>query len=463
MKAPKTLIALLISASVALGSTATVALSVAPAAASSAPTCPVSALKSAKGTVKITFWQAMSRANETAIEALTSKFNASQKKVHVNIVQQGGYDVTWSKWQAGLRTNKLPTMAMIGDTNVQGIVDSRSIVPVQSCIKASKFNTKKFLPRVMSYWKIAGVQEGMPFNVSTPILYYNKKAFAKAGISKAPATFSDMIADAKKLKAAGQGGMGLKLDAWHLEAWLATSNQLFVNNGNGRDKRATASAFKGKLAEGIFSQLSGLVASGAAATNPAFGASSYDNLLGIGAGKFAMTIDTSAALGTITSLLNSGQYPNVELGAAAFPVYSTKTKGGVQPGGAALYISNRAKPAEQAAAWSFISWLDSAENQAFWSNSTGYIPVRFDAASQPSVKSAWAKAPEYKIAYNALTTGKTTNATSGAVVGPYDQVRAAIATAENSMYTSKVSAKKALENAAKAVDKIMGSYNKRVR
>ena len=38
-----------------------------------------------------------------------------------------------------------------------------------------------------------------------------------------------MVADAKALKASGSG-MGLVLDPWHLETWLATANQLFVNN-----------------------------------------------------------------------------------------------------------------------------------------------------------------------------------------------------------------------------------------
>ena len=462
MRAPRIITTLALSASLALGASVTALSAASPAAAASKPSCPVSALKSAKGTVQITFWQAMSRANETAIETLTNKYNASQKKVHVNIVQQGGYDVTWSKWQAGLRTKKLPAMAMIGDTNLQGMVDSRSIVPVGACISASKFNTKPFVPRVMSYWKVGGVQQGMPFNVSTPILYYNTKAFAAAGITKPPATLDELIATAKKLKAAGQGGMGLKLDPWHLEAWLATANQLFVNNGNGRIKRSTGPVFKTKIGQDLFTKLDDLVSSGAATTNPAQGASAYDNLLGIGAGKFAMTIDTSAALGTVTQLLGSGQYPNVALGTAPFPVYSSKIRGGVQPGGAALYISNRATPAQQAAAWNFISWLDSADNQAFWSTSTGYIPVRTDAAKKSLVSSYWKTNPGYQIPYRTLTSGITNNATSGAVVGPYDQVRVAIANAENSMYNSHVSPKNALNNASTNVGKIISSYNKRV-
>ena len=53
---------------------------------------------------------------------------------------------------------------------------------------------------------------------------------------------AQMAADAKALKASGRG-MGLVLDPWHLETWLATANQLFVNNKNGRSARATAGVF----------------------------------------------------------------------------------------------------------------------------------------------------------------------------------------------------------------------------
>ena len=59
--------------------------------------------------------------------------------------------------------------------------------------------------------------------------------------------------------------------------------------------------------------------SGDATTNPSTGPSEFDNLLGIGSGKYGMTIDTSAALGTVTQVLGRGKYPNVKLGISAFP------------------------------------------------------------------------------------------------------------------------------------------------
>lgn len=462
MRTHRFLAPIVLSLGLAATSLTVVSASAPSAGAASLPSCPLSTLKNVSAPVQISFWESMSQANETALESLTNAFNNSQNKVHVNLVQQGGYDVTWAKWQAGLTTGQLPAMAMIADINQQGIVDSRSILPVQSCEKASNFSTSTFLPRIMAYWKINGVQQGLPFNVSAPIFLYNKQAFAKAGIANPPATLPQVATDAAKLKAAGLGGLGLKLDPWHLQTWLATSNSLFVNTNNGRTGRATAGAFNNATGLSVFTQLSAMVKSGLAGTNPSTGAAAYDNLLGIGSGKYSMSIDSTATLGTISSVLGSGQYPNVTLGVAPFPTLTSSPKGAVEPGGAALYISNKVPPVQQAAAWTFMSWLDSAQNQATWSVATGYIPIRTDAASSSAVQKYWAANPGYAVAYNMMKNGPTTYATSGAAVGPFDQVNAAVNTAEVSMYTSGVSPKNALKAANTAVSQILQSYNSRV-
>ena len=114
-------------------------------------------------------------------------------------------------------------------------------------MNAAKYSTSDYLPRPLDYWKVNGVQWALPFAVSAPILYYNQNAFTKAGLNPAdpPTTLSQMLSDAKALKASGSG-MGLVLDPWHLETWLATANQLFVNNNNGRSARATKAAFDTK-------------------------------------------------------------------------------------------------------------------------------------------------------------------------------------------------------------------------
>jgi sn-glycerol 3-phosphate transport system substrate-binding protein len=432
-------------------------------AATKLPACNLSALAKHKGVVDITFWNSMVRANGQTLLAITNAFNASQTKVHVTLVDQASYDDTWQKYEAGLSNGQLPDAVQLEDQRTQEAIDTQSFLPVQSCMNAAHYSTSDFLARPLDYWKVNGVQEALPFAVSAPILYYNQLAFTKAGLnpSSPPATLPELLTDAKALKASGSG-TGLVLDPWHLETWLATANQLFVNNSNGRKARATKVVFDTKTALAIFSDLDSLVTSGDATTNPSSGPDDFDNLIGIGSGKYGMTIDTSAALGTVTELLGSGNYPNVKMGIGAFPALSASIKGGIEPGGSGVYISSKVPPLDQAAAWTYLAYICNTQSQATWAAGTGYIPVRKSSAATATVTHLWATNPGYKVAYDEINDGANDSATSGSVIGPYADVRIDILDAEESMYTSGVSPATALANAEKAANNTIASYNQRL-
>jgi ABC-type glycerol-3-phosphate transport system substrate-binding protein len=197
-------------------------------------------------------------------------------------------------------------------------------------------------------------------------------------------------------------------------------------------------------------------------TNPSSGPDAYDNLLGIGSGKYGMTIDTSAALGTIEQLLGKGQYPNVKLGIGAFPVLSSSTKGGIEPGGSGVYISSKVPAIDQAASWVYLSYLCNTQSQATWAAGTGYIPVRKSSAASATVQQLWSTDPGYKVAYDEINDGVNDAATSGSVIGPYADVRTDVLNAEESMYTAGVSPTKALANAARTADSTMTEYDQRL-
>ena len=165
-----------------------------------------------------------------------------------------------------------------------------------------------------------------------------------------------------------------------------------------------------------------------------------------------MTIETSAALGTVTQLLGGGKYANVKLGIGAFPVYSSSVKGGIEPGGSGVYISNKVPALDQAASWQYLSYLMSTQSQATWAAGTGYIPVRKSSAQTATVQHLWATNPGYKVAYNEVNNGVNTPATSGSVIGPYADVRTDVLNAEISMYTQGVSPAAAVKAAAQSVN-----------
>jgi len=432
-------------------------------AAAQSVKCPVKALARASGPVEIVMWHSMNRANEETLQRLTNTFNASQSAVKVQLLNTTSYRDTFTKFRAGLSSGELPDIVQLEDTALQGVIDSRSVVPIGACVKADSYDTKDFVERVLDYYTVGGTLYGMPFNVSNPVLYYNKQAFQKAGLdpNTPPKTLADVRSVSEKLVTSGatKSGYSIKLDPWYLEQWLAKAGKPYVNNGNGRDKRATAVAFNTKAGREIFTWLDSMVDDKLALnTGPPEG--NIDNLLAIGAGNSAMTIDTSANLGTILQVLGSGQFPNVTVGVAPMP--GPSGKGGVLVGGAALYIPKASSPEKQAAAWEFIKFLNEPSSQAEWSVGTGYVPNRALALDEPVLKAAWAKTPEYKVAYDQLVSGVNNVATAGPVIGPYREVREAVVNAMTRMLTQGVDPKSALADAASTANDQIESYNARV-
>ncbi len=431
-------------------------------AKSDLPACPLGAIDEAGDTpVKITFWHAMTRVNEETLQALADEFNSSQSDVKVTLVNQTTYTDTLTKYKAGLGTGDLPDLVQIEDTGVQLMLDSQSILPAQSCVDAEEYDLSDHVQRVVQYYSVGDVLYPMPFNVSNPILYYNRKAFEAAGLDPdSPPTSLDEVREAAQAivdSGATKFGFAFKTDPWFLEQWLAKAGESYVNNDNGRAERATATAFDSEAGLEIFTFLDSMVDDGIAQNT---GEGGFDNLLALGNDNAAMTIDTSAALGTISQVLSEGDYPNVELGAAPMP--GPEGEGGILVGGAAIYIVNKSSDARQEAAWRFAKFLNEPQSQATWSAGTGYVPIRQSAAELSPLKERYVEAPAYRVAFEQLLSGVENVATAGPVIGDYIGVRKAVSDALASMFSQGASPADALKQAAQAGDAAIEEYNARI-
>ena len=173
-----------------------------------------------------------------------------------------------------------------------------------------------------------------------------------------------------------------------------------------------------------------------------------------------MTVDSSAALGTISQVMASGDGGGVSLGVGPMP--GPKGSGGVLVGGAALYVPKASSPEKQAAAWDLIKFLVSSKSQSEWAAATGYVPLRKSAARTAAIQKLWADSPGYKVAYDQLVGGVENTATAGPVVGPYQEVRDIVLAAEQRMFTENLTPKAALARAAKEANRALADYNARV-
>ena len=290
--------------------------------------CPVKALDTATGPVEIRFWHSMSSANENALEKLTDRYNSSQSKVKVALTRQGTYDESIQKYVAAVRGGDLPQMIQTEETAMQTMIDSKSIVPIGACVAAENYDTSDFTPGLIAQYSLGGVLQTMPFQLSNPILYYDKKIFRAAGLDadKPPTTLNEILDASRKIVATGKAkgaadkAFALELQAWYPEQFISKAGEAIVDNDNGRIARATAAKLDSKAFTDTLQWIATMNKEGLllnTGRNPA----GSSHLLSVASGGVAMTFGTSAALGTVYQLLPN--FPNVEIGLAPLPGPST--------------------------------------------------------------------------------------------------------------------------------------------
>jgi sn-glycerol 3-phosphate transport system substrate-binding protein len=301
--------------------------------AGSLPECPLDALAAAPKPVDITYWHAMTRVPAEELARLTTRFNRQQNDVHVTLSGAASYADNTTRFKAGLGTGKLPDLFQGEDTALQTMIDSRAAVPMQSCLAADNADTGDFVPRVLAYYTVQDVLWPMPFNNSNPILYYNKAAFRRAGLDpdKPPTTLDELRTVSQRIvdKKASPFGIAIKTDSWVMEHWLAKSGHTIVDNDNGRRARATKVTFDDETGTQLFAWIDQMVEDKLALSTST---ADIDHYLAVANDRAAMTIDSSAALGTIEQILGAGEFGRVEFGAGPMPG-PDNPEGGVLVGG----------------------------------------------------------------------------------------------------------------------------------
>jgi sn-glycerol 3-phosphate transport system substrate-binding protein len=188
-----------------------------------------------------------------------------------------------------------------------------------------------------------------------------------------------------------------------------------------------------------------------------------DHLLAVGSGRAAMTIATSASLRSVLNVIEAGGAPaGLEPAVAPLPA-PQNPDGGTIVGGASLWIIKSRPGAEQEAAWKFIKFLVEPAQQADWYAGTGYFPIRHLAYEEPAAQEVEARYPYFRVAAEHLVAGARNRATQGALLGPFPQVREAVATAMEEMIVGTRPPAEALDDAARKATEIIRDYNQRVK
>ncbi len=413
--------------------------------------------------VEIAFWHAMSGNNGKVVTDLVAQFNASQSEIVVAEQNKGNYNETLNAVIQAAGQQQGPNLAQIFDLGTPLAIDSGFFTPVESLLSAEELAAIKadVLPPLISYFTIGGKLNSVPWNNSTPLFYYNKDMFTAAGLDpeKPPTTWQELEADCEKIMAANAAPncISMQVYGWYLEQWMALQNQELVNNGNGREDRATETNLTSDAAKNIMTFWKDL--------NDkkywTYTGKLHDNQ---GANQIfiskqaAMIVESTGALGTFTK---GAETSGFQLGTGFFPANADIERAGVIIGGASLWVGAGHPDAENKAVVTFIKWLLAPEQMTVWHKGTGYLPITLSAQEALTKEDYFTSHPGQKTAIDQLAAVKGSSATAGAIMGPFPQIRDIVEQAIQSV-TNGEDIDAVLADAKSKADAAIADYNSRL-
>jgi sn-glycerol 3-phosphate transport system substrate-binding protein len=286
---------------------------------------------------------------------------------------------------------------MIERAFVERFAAANALVDLKPYMDKSSLNKDMFVKGLMGYseYNNDGKIVSVPFNRSTPILYYNKTIFKEAGLNpdKGPETWADLKAYAEKLTKREGGktvryGLTWPIETWYFKAMVAqlggrTINEArndvgFADNGTGVEVLNYWVDFK----------KSGTFKVAPAQDGTTIARQSFMN------GETAMFMESTSYMSSLMKSIG-GKF---ELGAAFLPMNKFRA---MPTGGANVAMMSKGK--EKDAAWGFFKWmLTDPQGGAEFCLKSGYMPFTKQMIDSPAIQELWKKNPQYKVAFDQL-------------------------------------------------------------
>ena len=402
----------------------------------------------------ISFWHSMGGVNGEALDTLVKQFNEENEYgITVDAQYQGEYDDSLNKLKSAQIGNMGADLVQVYEIGTRFMIDSGWIVPMQEMIDGDGYDLSQIEPNLAAYYTIDNELYSMPFNSSTPILYYNKDMFEKAGITEVPDSLEGIGEIGQQLLDNGGAGeaMSMGIYGWFFEQLISKQGLEYANNGNGRKEAATAVACdENGAAKNILTVWKDLNDKGFA---PIVGKGGDAGLADFSAGKSAITLGSTASLKQILQDVN-GKF---EVGTAYFPKVSSSDEGGVSIGGASLWALDNQDPKKLRATWEFIKFLISPESQAYWNAQTGYFPVTVAAQEEETFKQNVAEYPQFQTAIDQLHDSAPEYA--GALLSVFPEARAIVESEIESLLNGNEDVDAAVKNMTESINGAIEEYN----
>lgn len=410
---------------------------------------------------EVQWWHAMGGALGERVGEIAKGFNASQSEYTVTPVYKGNYTETMTAAIAAFRAREHPHIVQVFEVGTATMMAAEGAVyPVYELMAdaGEPFDPSAYLASVTGYYTdTEGNILSMPFNSSTPVLYYNKSAFAAAGLDpdQPPRTWPEVGEFAARTQAAGiPCGFTTGWQSWvqleNFSAWHNVPIGTMSNGFGGLDTELTINSpahvkHIGQLAEWQQSKIFD------------YGGRRSDSGPKFYTAECAMYMNSSAAYAGVKANVT-----DFEFGVGRLP-YWPDVGGAPQNsiiGGATLWVLAGHDNDEYRGVAKFFTYLSSAEVQAEWHQATGYLPITNAAYELTKRQGFYDENPGTDTAILQMTNKAPTANSKGLRFGNFVQIRDIINEELEAVWAGDKTAQEGLDAAVERGNELLRRFQR---
>ncbi len=417
-------------------------------------------INGARAAVEIQWWHAMGGALGERVGEIAENYNLSQSEYKLVPVFKGNYGETMTAGIAAFRAGKPPHILQVFEVGTATLMSARgAIKPIYELMKDAdvNFDPDAFIAAVTSYYTTTdGKLLSIPFNSSTPVLWWNKDAFRKAGLDpeKPPETWPEVADNARKLIAAGYScGFSTAWITWvHLENFSAWHDIPFGTKENGFAGYDTEYTFNSPLHVKHIQQLADWQKEKIFV---------YGGRRNLGNAKFTkgecpMYTESSAGYGGFKA------GAEFEFGTANLP-YWPDAPGAPQNtiiGGASLWVMGGHSMEDYKGVASFFTFLSLPIVQAYWHANTGYVPITMGAYDLMKKLKFYEANPGRDIPILQMSAKAPTPNSKGLRFGNFLQMRTIMYEELENIFSGKKTAQQGLDDAVASGNVLLRKFER---
>lgn len=337
--------------------------------------------------VEVTFWYGLGSDLGERIQELIADFNAQNTGVVVTGVQNASYEDTAQSLALALQDGSFPDVVLLPEQLWFRFYLANAFVPLDDLITSSGFEIDDVVPALRNEGFRNGSYHWLPVARSTALMYYNKTLYDAAGIPGPAETWSQLREFGPALTDASQQVYGMAFDA---SAWYF---------------QGVVWAFGGEFSTPEFEitfNREGAVNAGEyyrTAVQDGWGFVPQDTASDFTNGFLATALSSTGGLKARTDAATANGF---EIRTAFMPSEVEPVTRSACVGGSGLSIMANIPAERQAAAFAFYAYWASTERTTWWSQNTGYMPVRVSAVEGPEMQAFFAANPNFKVAVDQL-------------------------------------------------------------